>query len=152
MKASSAQAKEYQKLVNQKSPPRPILRNTVLAFLVGGLICVVGQVILGGLTARAGMGRTEATSLTSGIMVALGSTLTGLGLYDEIGRVGGMGSAIPITGFANSITSPAMEFKTEGFILGLGARMFTIAGPVIVYGLITAVAVSALRIFFLRGL
>ncbi len=152
MKASAGQAKEYRSLVNQKSPARPVLRNTLSAFVVGGLICAVGQLILDGLTGTAGMSPTEATPVASGIMVALGAILTGFGVYDEIGRVGGMGSAIPITGFANSIVSPAMEFKSEGFVLGLGAKMFIIAGPVIVYGLVTAFAVSALRIMFLRGL
>ncbi|MGE5485216.1 MAG: SpoVA/SpoVAEb family sporulation membrane protein [Ignavibacteriales bacterium] len=132
------------------TPPRPILKNAALAFLVGGAICLIGQVVLNMLLP--GMGKEMATPLTSGAMVAVGAVLTGLGLYDEIGRVGGMGSAIPITGFANSIVSPAMEFKREGFVLGASAKMFTIAGPVIVYGLVTAAVVTLLRMIFQRGL
>ena len=86
---------------------------------------------------------SQAIAFTAGIMIAAGATLTGFGIYDEIGRVGGMGSALPITGFANSIVSPAMEFKREGFILGVSAKMFNVAGPVIVYGLLSAAIVTA---------
>jgi len=150
LKATSGQAAEYRKLVTSMTPARPILRNAVLAFIVGGLICLIGQVVLN--LFLPGMGRQMAVSLTSGVMVAAGALLTGLGLYDEIGRIGGMGSAIPITGFANSIVSAAMEFKREGLVLGASARMFTIAGPVIVYGLVTAVVVSLLRMLFQRGI
>ncbi|MGE5541796.1 MAG: stage V sporulation protein AC [Bacillota bacterium] len=150
MKATTSEANEYRELVTSMTPPRPIVRNAVLAFLVGGLICAVGQIILNLLLP--GMGKEIATPLTSGTMVSVGAVLTGLGLYDEIGRVGGMGSAIPITGFANSIVSPAMEFKREGFVLGASAKMFTIAGPVIVYGLVTAAVVTLLRMIFQRGL
>jgi len=151
-RATPEQTKEYKKLAQQKTPPRPILRNVLAAFIVGGVICLVGQVILTAYTGVLRIPQKEAVPLTSGTMILLGALLTGIGVYDEIGRVGGMGSAIPITGFANSIVSPALEFKREGFILGLSAKMFVIAGPVIVYGLVTSVAVGLLKYVFERGL
>lgn len=136
----------YQKLVQAKKPPRPVLRNALAAFLIGGLICAVGQLVMNYFVSH-GMPPKEAAGPTSGVMVFLGALLTGLGIYDQIGRVGGMGSALPITGFANSIVSPAMEFKREGFVLGVGARMFVIAGPVIVYGLVTSFFVGLIKMF-----
>lgn len=145
MKAGSGEAREYRNLAKRYAPPRPVLRNVALAFLVGGAICLVGEGVFA-LVAPRVAGKQLAVSLTSGVMIAIGALLTGLGLYDEIGRLGGMGSAIPVTGFANSIVSPAMEFKREGFVLGVTAKMFVIAGPVIVYGLVTAFVVAALKI------
>lgn len=120
------------------------MRNVAGAFLVGGAICTVGQGALAFWLSR-GIEREPAIGLTAGTMVVLAALLTGLGVYDTIGQFGGMGSAIPITGFANAIASPALESKREGFILGVGAKMFTIAGPVIVYGLATAIAVALIR-------
>ncbi|MDP2859974.1 MAG: SpoVA/SpoVAEb family sporulation membrane protein [Bacillota bacterium] len=114
----------------------------MLAFGVGGTICALGQVVLLWLLGL-GLRESQAGAYTSAIMIGVGATLTGLGIYDEIGSVGGMGSALPITGFANSIVSPAMEFKREGFILGVSAKMFNVAGPVIVYGLLSAALVTA---------
>ncbi|MDI6893362.1 MAG: SpoVA/SpoVAEb family sporulation membrane protein [Bacillota bacterium] len=125
-------------------PRRPIFRNTVLAFLIGGAICALAQLFLSYLLGR-GMPQKEALAATSGFMVFWGALLTGLGVYDVIGRVGGMGAALPITGFANSMVSPALEYKREGYVLGVGAKLFTIAGPVIVYGLVAAVLVVLLR-------
>ncbi|MCR4426273.1 MAG: stage V sporulation protein AC [Firmicutes bacterium] len=151
MKATSGQAAEYRRLVKQYVPGRPIVRNAVLAFLVGGAICLVGQVVYDLIARTGGLDTRMVTALTSGTMVAAGAILTGAGVYDEIGRIGGMGSAIPITGFANSIVSPALEFKREGFVLGASAKMFTIAGPVIVYGLVTAVVVTLVRLVLQRG-
>lgn len=145
MKASKTEAKQYSRLVSEHVPPRPILRNVTLAFLIGGTICAIGQVFLS-LFRGFGMPEVRALSSTAAVMIALGALLTGFGVYDEIGRVGGMGAALPITGFANSIVSSAMEFKREGLILGVGAKMFSIAGPVIVYGLVAAAAVALLRL------
>jgi stage V sporulation protein AC len=119
-----------------------VLQNAVLAFVVGGAICAVGQVVLLWLLGR-GLKESQAVAYTAAVMIGVGATLTGAGVYDEIGRVGGMGSALPITGFANSIVSPAMEYKREGFVLGVTAKMFNVAGPVIVYGLLTAALVTA---------
>lgn len=142
--------KHYQKLIKETKPPRPVLRNAVAAFIVGGLICTIGQLVMNFFVGH-GMPAKEAAGPTAGVMVFLGAFLTGVGIYDRIGRFGGMGSALPITGFANSIVSPAMEFKREGFVLGVGARMFVIAGPVIVYGLVTSFIVGVIRMLIRLG-
>lgn len=141
------QSKEYQEMIKGIKPKRPILRNILVAFLVGGLICLIGQVILNAFMAG-GMDQKEASGVTSAVMVILGALLTALGVYDELGKFAGAGSAIPITGFANSIVSPALEFKREGYVLGLGAKMFTVAGPVIVYGSVTAIIVALFSLLF----
>ncbi|MDQ7792945.1 MAG: stage V sporulation protein AC [bacterium] len=134
--------RETQDLIRRRTPPRPILLNTVRAFLVGGAICTIGQFFLGFFRGR-GLPLTEASAVTAATMIFLGAVLTGLGVYDRIGRRGGMGAFLPITGFANAIVAPAMEFKREGFVLGVGARMFTVAGPVIVYAVLVSVLVGA---------
>ncbi len=133
--------KEYQDYVNSKSPKSKLARNILRAFAVGGLICVVGQFFVN-LFTSIGLGKDEAASLTTLTMVFIGAFLTGINIYDEIGRFAGAGSTIPITGFANSIVSPAMEFKSEGYIMGVGAKMFLIAGPVLVYGISTSVVIG----------
>lgn len=129
--------KQYAKLVRQISPPSPVGKDCLLAFLVGGLICTLGQ----GLTELYGsaLDKQSAATAASMTLVALSALLTGLSLYDDIAKAAGAGTLVPITGFANAISAPAVEFRTEGFILGVGARMFTIAGPVIVYGLSASV-------------
>jgi len=137
--------KEYKRIAQKFQPKRAILRNIIVSFLVGGFICSIGQLILNYFLIQ-GMPFKEASGLTSGIMVALGALLTGLGIYDELGKFAGAGSAIPITGFANSMVSPALEFKREGFVFGVGAKMFSIAGPVIVYGSISAIIVAWLSL------
>lgn len=142
--------REYQDLVKQMTPPRPILANALTAFLVGGAVSAAGQLILN-YWLSLGIEKKQAAGLTSLVVVALASLLTGLGIYDRIGRFGGMGSALPISGFANSMTAPAMEFKREGWVLGVGTRMFIVAGPVIVYGLISAVLTAGLVFFFQGG-
>lgn len=129
--------KQYAKLVKQISPPSPVGKDCLLAFLVGGLICTLGQ----GLTElyAAALDKQSAATAASMTLVALSALLTGLSIYDDIAKAAGAGTLVPITGFANAISAPAVEFRTEGFILGVGARMFTIAGPVIVYGLSASV-------------
>ncbi len=130
--------KEYKKLVKDLSPKSPILKDCVFAFLIGGLICAVGQAILNGYTAL-NLDEKAAGTATSMTLVALSALFTGLSLYDNLAKYGGAGTLVPITGFANAVAAPAVEFKTEGFILGVGAKMFTIAGPVIVYGVSASV-------------
>lgn len=130
--------KEYGKLVERMAPKSPIKKDCIAAFLIGGLICTLGQLIMNGFTAL-GLEETDAGTAASMTLVALSALLTGLSLYDNIAKVGGAGTLVPITGFANAIAAPAVEFKTEGFVMGVGAKMFTIAGPVIVYGLSASV-------------
>ena len=124
---------EYGDYVKRKSPKSPLLKDIIKAFIIGGLICCVGQLILNMYT---GMNMTEesAAAATSVTMVFIGAFLTGIGVYDTLGKFAGAGTLVPITGFANSVVSPALEFKAEGFITGTAAKMFIIAGPVIVFG------------------
>lgn len=130
--------KEYGKLVADMAPKSPMWRDCFNAFWIGGLICVLGQLLMNGFSAL-GLDKTNAGTATSMSLVTLSALLTGLSLYDNIAKHAGAGTLVPITGFANSIAAPAVEFKTEGFILGVGAKMFTIAGPVIVYGVSASV-------------
>ena len=129
---------EYNQYIRKKQPKSKCLRNTLRAFLVGGAICVLGQG-LGQLYARWGASEQDAATWVSVTLIFLSALLTGLGVYDDIARFAGAGTLVPITGFANAIAAPAVEFKTEGMILGTAAKMFTIAGPVIVYGLSASV-------------
>ena len=130
--------KEYAKLVKDMSPKSPVWRDCLNAFWIGGLICAIGQVIMNGYLAM-GLPEKEAGTAMSMTLVAMSALLTGFSLYDNIANHAGAGTLVPITGFANAISSAAIEFKTEGFILGVGAKMFTIAGPVIVYGVSSSV-------------
>ena len=130
--------KEYGKLINDLSPKSPIVKDCIWAFVVGGLICTLGQLIQGGYMAL-GLSKTDAGTAMSMTLVALSALFTGLSLYDNLAKHAGAGTLVPITGFANAVAAPAVEFKTEGFILGVGAKMFTIAGPVIVYGVSASV-------------
>lgn len=130
--------KEYGKLVQQMSPQSPILRDCLNAFWIGGLICTLGQLLLNGYVS-AGMEKADAGTAMSITLVALSALLTGLSVYDDIAKVAGAGTLVPITGFANAVAASAVEFKTEGFVLGVAAKMFTIAGPVIVYGTVASV-------------
>ncbi len=134
--------KDYQKKVNERIPRSKVLSQCVRAFISGGLICCIGQLVrdFGMLTLR--LGEEETAAFTAIVMVFLGATLTGVGIYDKIGSWAGAGSVVPITGFANSIVSPAMEFKREGYVMGLGAKLFSIAGPVLVYGVSASVLVG----------
>ncbi|MEA4895766.1 MAG: stage V sporulation protein AC, partial [Oscillospiraceae bacterium] len=125
---------EYGAYIKKVSPNSKLLPNMVKAFLIGGAICCVGQAILA-MYSSAGLSKEFASTATSITLVFLGALLTGLGIYDDIAKHGGAGTLVPITGFANAVVSPALEFKTEGFVTGTGAKMFIISGPVIVYGI-----------------
>lgn len=130
--------KEYSQLVAQMAPKSPIWKDCLKAFAVGGGICTLGQAILN-LYAMLGMEKEGASTAASMTLVALSALFTGLSLYDNLAKHAGAGTLVPITGFANAVAAPAVEFKTEGFILGVGAKIFTIAGPVIVYGVSASV-------------
>ena len=130
--------KEYDKLAQSLAPKSPIWKDCLNAFLVGGLICALGQAIMNGFLAME-MEKQDASCATSMTLVVLAALLTGLSIYDNIAKFAGAGTLVPITGFSNAVSAPAIEFKTEGFIQGVGAKMFTIAGPVIVYGVTASV-------------
>lgn len=136
--------KRYQKLAKDHAPKAPIWKNVLLAFLVGGTICLIGQVVLHffGHVERTS---AEASATTLAAMIFLGAVLTGLGVYDDIGELGGAGAAVPITGFSNTVVAAAMEFRREGLILGMGAKMFVIAGPVLVYGILSGFFVTLIK-------
>lgn len=125
--------REYQAYLKQRAPKSPIVKNTICAFVIGGLICVLGQAIGAGFGAL-GLDKTDAGTATSASLVLLSAVLTGLNLYNSVARFAGAGTLVPITGFANSVVSPAIDFRAEGFVTGMAAKMFTIAGPVIVFG------------------
>ena len=130
--------KQYNALVKEMSPKSPIGKDCRNAFVIGGLICTLGQFFINSYT-KLGLSSQDASTAASMTLVAISALLTGLSLYDNIAKHAGAGTLVPITGFANAIAAPAVEFKTEGFILGVGAKMFTIAGPVIVYGVSASV-------------
>ena len=138
---------EYKQYVEKMSPKPAYLKNCIMAFLVGGLICCIGQGINDFYMKIINLDKLAAASATSMSLIFLGSFLTGLGVYDLIGKIAGAGSIIPITGFANSIVSPAMEFKKEGYVTGVGANLFKIAGPVLVYGISSSIICGLLYYF-----
>lgn len=129
---------EYQSYVKSLAPKSPIVKDTALAFLVGGAICTLGQLIQSGFLSL-GLEKTAAGTATSICLVFLSALLTGLNLYNSIARFAGAGTLVPITGFANAVVSPAIDFKSEGFITGMAAKMFAVAGPVIVFGTLASV-------------
>jgi stage V sporulation protein AC len=133
--------KTYQEYVNKKSPNSPILKNCFNAFWVGGLICTIGQIIMN-ICKERGFDQTTSGTVVSIILIAISAFLTGLNIFNKIGKFAGAGSLVPITGFANSIVSPAMEYKSEGYVMGVGGKMFTVAGPVLVFGISTSIAVG----------
>lgn len=141
--------KEYEKLSASLAPKSPVFKDCFNAFWIGGLICVLGQLAINGYMAL-GLEKQDASTAASMTLVALSALLTGLSLYDDIAKYAGAGTLVPITGFANAVAAPAVEFKTEGFILGVGAKMFTIAGPVIVYGISTGVVYGLFYWIFTR--
>lgn len=131
----------FQYLARRAEPPKPLLGNVIRAFVAGGLISLVGQIVLGFFLGK-GMSAEKAASPTAVTMVFLGALFTALGLYDRLAKWAGMGAALPITGFSNSMVAPAMEFRTEGLVTGVGARIFQVAGPVLLYGLATSFLVG----------
>ncbi|WP_333871095.1 stage V sporulation protein AC [Desulforamulus putei] len=131
------QKEEYKKLVRQVKPKPRVVKNGIMAFLVGGIICAAGQLLMNFFKAR-DLGTQDAGLATAVVLVFLAAFLTGLGIYDEIAKYAGAGVIVPITGFANSMVAPAMEFRSEGMVFGVGARLFTIAGPVLVFGIVSA--------------
>ena len=138
---------EYLAYVDGKAKKSPIFKNICLAFLIGGLICVLGQVLLNWYLLL-GMDKKLATGLVSVTLVFLSALFTGLNLYDDLAKYGGAGTLVPITGFANAIVSPALEFKREGMITGMAVKMFTIAGPVLVYGITASVIYGLILVIF----
>lgn len=142
--------KNYIEYVNSFAPPTKHFKNCARAFLVGGLICCIGQFIRVILEEVFALSGDELAGTTSMALIFLGCLLTGLGVYDRIGRNAGAGSIVPITGFANSVASPAIEFKTEGYIFGMAAKLFIVAGPIIVYGVLAGSLVGV--IYWLLGM
>ena len=141
---------EYKAYVKQKAKKSPILRDTALAFCIGGAICVLGQLIQNG-WAAAGLDKEAAGTATSCSLVFLSAMLTGLNLYNKLARFGGAGTLVPITGFANAVVSPAIDFKSEGLITGMAAKMFLVAGPVIVFGTAASVVYGVVLMLLGRG-
>jgi len=139
--------KDYQNYVDQKTPNSPILKNCFNAFWVGGLICVIGQLINSYCKSQ-GLDSQTSGTIVSIILIGISAFLTGLNCFNKIGKFAGAGSLIPITGFANSIVSPAMEYKSEGYVMGVGAKMFTVAGPVLVYGISSSIVVGIIYFVF----
>ena len=139
--------KDYQDYINKKTPNSPIFKNCFNAFCVGGLICAVGQII-NAFCKYKGFDTQISGTIVSIVLIGLSAFLTGLNLFNKIGKFAGAGSLIPITGFANSIVSPAMEYKSEGYVMGVGAKMFTVAGPVLVYGISSSIVVGILYFIF----
>lgn len=138
---------EYQKYVNQKSPNSPIWKNCFNSFWVGGFICGIGQIIME-VCKYNGLSTETSATIVSVSLIFLSAFLTALNIFNKIGKFAGAGSLVPITGFANSIVSPAMEYKSEGYVMGVGAKMFTVAGPVLVYGISASVLVGIIYFIF----
>lgn len=141
--------KSYQDHVKKEMPKSNLLKECVMAFIVGGLICVLGEALNDIAKNGLGLDKEGVSVFRSAILIFLGALFTGIGVYDILGRVAGAGSIVPITGFANSIVSPALEYKWEGYIMGVGAKLFTIAGPVLVYGI--SASVIAGLIYYIVG-
>ena len=139
--------KEYLDYVDKKSPNSPILKNCFNAFWVGGLICSIGQIIYDFCKYK-GFDDTACSTIVSITLIGIAAILTGLNIFNKIGKFAGAGSLVPITGFANSIVSPAIEYKSEGYVMGVGGKMFTVAGPVLVFGICTSIVVGIIATFF----
>lgn len=150
-KNSNQNQKKYKDYVDEISPKPTYIKNYILAFIVGGIICIIGQGINDIYMNFVGLNKQDAASCTSITLIFIGAFLTGLGVYDLIGKRAGAGSIIPITGFANSIVSPAMEYKREGYVMGVGANLFKIAGPVLVYGVGSSILFGLVYYIFKVG-
>jgi len=133
---------EYKEMVQSVTPKPTVLRNVIMAFLVGGFICSLGQVIINFYMIYLGLPLIQAQTAATATLILIGAILTGLGLYDEIVRWGGAGGIIPVTGFANSMVSPALEYKREGYVFGVGGKLFTVAGPILLYGIASSIVVG----------
>lgn len=138
---------EYSDYVDKKSPNSPILKNCFNAFWTGGLICSIGQIIMD-FSMFKGLDQTSASTVVSIVLIGIAALLTGLNIFNRIGKFAGAGSLIPITGFANSIVSPAIEYKSEGYVMGVGGKMFTVAGPVLVFGICSSVLIGLIATLF----
>lgn len=133
---------EYKTMTDKATPKPTILKNILFAFIIGGIICVIAQIIINFYTIYLELPRQTAQAAGTATMIFLGALLTGLGVYDNIGKYGGAGSIVPVTGFANSMVSPALEYKREGYVLGVGAKLFTVAGPILVYGITASILIG----------
>jgi len=142
--STKLKSEDYSVYVTKVMPRSRVLTDCLKAFLVGGGICTIGQLLRNFGQQTLGLSIEDTGAFTSIVLIFLGAMLTGLGIYDVIGNFAGAGSIVPITGFSNSVTSPAIEFRTEGLILGVGAKMFTIAGPVIVYGILASMVYGSI--------
>ena len=140
-------AKEYNEYVNKKSPDSPILKNCFTAFWVGGLICSIGQIIFDFCKFK-GLDQTMSSTVVSIVLIGIAALLTALNVFNRIGKFAGAGSLVPITGFANSIVAPAIEYKSEGYVMGVGGKMFTVAGPVLVFGISASIIVGIIYLIF----
>ena len=141
--------KDYNKLADSMAKKSPITKNTAFSFVIGGLICAIGQ-ILSDLYSSFGLSDKHSGMLVTVTLISLSAILTAIGVYDKIAKFGGAGTLVPVTGFANSIVSPAMEFVPEGYILGVGVKIFSIAGPVLTYGGLTSV-ICGLIYYIMQG-
>ena len=138
---------KYQDYVDKKSPNSPILKNCFFAFIIGGFICSIGQIILN-ICKERGFDTQTSGTIVSILLIGFAAFLTGLNLFNKLGKFAGAGSLVPITGFANSIVSPAMEYKSEGYVMGVGGKMFTVAGPVLVFGISASIIVGIIYLIF----
>lgn len=150
MQKTEREKLEYQKLVDKTSPNSKIARNCIKAFFIGGFFCIIGQAILNTFKYM-GHAQDEAATYTSIVLVLIGVLLTGFGLYQRLGKFAGAGSAVPITGFANAVASPAIEFKKEGRMMGVSTKMFILAGPVLVFGTCASMLVGLVYYYYTKG-
>ena len=147
MSSSLDTPKEYNDYVESKAPKSPLLKDCFNAFLVGGLICSLGQIIFEFCKFK-GLDQVTSNTIVSITLIGLAAFLTAINVFNKIGKFAGAGSLVPITGFANSIVAPSIEYKSEGYIMGVGGKMFTVAGPVLVFGISTSVIIGIIATFF----
>lgn len=145
-KLNEIEIQEYSTLVQRVNPKPQVFKHAVWAFVAGGLICVLGQIINNSLILQ-GMSKGDASASTAVVLIFLAALLTGLGYYDELAKYAGAGTIVPITGFANAIVASALEFKREGYIFGVGARIFAVAGPTLVFGFAVSTLIGLIRVF-----